>query len=136
MCLDSLFGVCFGYRYVGAKRAVFRAMKSKAWNRLSRRDVPTSRRPHVATSQRRDVSSRSEPYHLKYGWLRLQRGDRKGTKRGTDFQSRVTQTSRECPGLYRFSFFLIFLDLSNDVFFIKNLHLLIRYDLDLFLGLY
>ena len=72
--------------------AIFGAMGIRARKRLSRRDVPTSRRPHVAmpqrhdvgstmqkstsgnvvTSQRRDVSSRSEPYHLKYEWLRNQ----------------------------------------------------------------
>ena len=51
-----------------------------------RRDVTTSRRHNVAKSQRRDVSSRSEAYHLKYGWLRLQRGIGRRTKRGTDFQ--------------------------------------------------
>ena len=37
--------------------AVFGAMGSKARKRLSRRDVPTSRRLHVATSQRHDVES-------------------------------------------------------------------------------
>ena len=37
--------------------AVLEAMGSKARKWLSRRDVPTSRRPHVATSQRHDVGS-------------------------------------------------------------------------------
>ena len=37
--------------------AVFGAMGSKARKWLSRRDVPTSRRRHVATSQRHDVES-------------------------------------------------------------------------------
>ena len=66
--------------------AVLEAMGSKARKWLSRRDVPTSRRwvnnakvniqkrrdastsrrLNVATLQRRDVSSRSAPHHLKY----------------------------------------------------------------------
>ena len=43
-----------------------------------------SRRPHAATSPHRDVSSRSEPYHLKYGWLRLQ-GDREAYEKRHGF---------------------------------------------------
>ena len=66
----------------------------------------TSRRPHVATSPRRDVSSRSEPYHLKYGWLRLQGGYREAYEERHGFQSRVTQTSRECPGFVPLFIFL------------------------------
>ena len=86
-----------------------------------RRDVPTSRRPHVATpqrhdvgstmqkstsgnvvtSQRLDVSSRSAPHHLKYEWLR-NHGMGRRTSEGTKFQSRVTQTSRKCPGFVLF----------------------------------
>ena len=37
--------------------AVFGAMGSRARKRLSRRNVPTSRRPHVETPQRHDVGS-------------------------------------------------------------------------------
>ena len=44
---------------------------------------------HVATLQRRDVSSRSAPYNLKYEWFR-NRGIERGTNEGTEFQSRVT----------------------------------------------
>ena len=109
--------------------AFFGAMGTKARKWLSRRDVPTSRRPHVATSQRhdvestmqkstsknvvmsqlatpqrRDVSSRSAPHHLKYEWLR-NRGIGRRTNEGTEFQSRVTQTSKKFP---RFVLFLIF----------------------------
>ena len=92
-----------------------------------RRDVPTSRRPHVATpqhhdvgstmqkstsgnvmtSQRRDVNSRSAPHHLKYEWLRNQ-GIGRRTNEGTEFQSRVTQTSRKCPGFVLFFHLWIF----------------------------
>ena len=88
--------------------AVLEAMGSKARKWLSRRDVPTSRRwvnnAKVATLQRRDVSSRSAPHHLKYEWLRNQ-GIGRRTNEGTEFQSRVTQTSKKCPG---FVLFLIF----------------------------
>ena len=78
-----------------------------------RRDVPTSRRPHVATLSQQcrsqqvktsRVSSRSAPHHLKYEWLRNQ-GIGRHTNEGTEFQSRVTQTSKKCP---RFVLFLIF----------------------------
>ena len=102
--------------------AVFGAMGSKARKRLSRRDVPTSRRLHVATSQRhdvestmqkstsrnvvtsqrRDVSSRSAPYHLKYEWLRNQGVVGRRTNKGTEFQSGVTQTMREFLGFVLF----------------------------------
>ena len=53
-------------------------------NNLKRRDASTSRRPNVATSQRRDVSSRSAPHHLKYEWLRNQ-GIERRTNKGTEF---------------------------------------------------
>ena len=62
-----------------------------------RHDVSTSRRLHVAMLQRRDVNSRSAPYHLKYKWFRKQ-GIERRTNEGTEFHSRVTQTSRKCPG--------------------------------------
>ena len=52
---------------------------------------------HVAMSPRRDVSLRSAPYHLKYEWFRNQ-GIERSTNEGTEFQSRVTQTSRKCSG--------------------------------------
>ena len=52
---------------------------------------------HVTTSPHRDVSSRSTPYHLKYEWFRKEGMERR-TNEGTEFQSRVTQTSRKCPG--------------------------------------
>ena len=63
----------------------------------SKEVTATSRRLHVATLQRRDVSSRSAPYHLKYEWCRNQVIERR-TNEGTKFQSRATQTLRKCPG--------------------------------------
>ena len=84
-----------------------------------RKVAATSRRPHVATLgqliqkstiknvttlQRRDVSTRSAPHHLKHQWFR-NRGIGRRTNEGTEFQSRVTQTSKKCPG---FVLFLIF----------------------------
>ena len=100
-------------------------------NKWKRRDVPTSRRLNVATLQRRDVSSRSAPHHLKYEWLRNQ-GIGRRTNEGTKFHSRVTQTLKKCP---RFVLFLIF-GYENNVFNTKHFHLFIQYVLDLFLGLY
>ena len=73
-------------------------------NNLKRRDASKSRRLNVATLQRRDVSSRSAPHHLKYEWL-INQGIGRRTNEGTEFQSRVTQTSKKCPG---FVLFLIF----------------------------
>ena len=130
--------------------AVLEAMGSKARKWLSRRDVPTSRRwvnnaevniqkrrdastsrrLNVRTLQRRDVSSRSAPHHLKYEWLRNQGIGRRANE-GTEFQSRVTQTSKKCPG---FVLFLIFFGFENDVFNTKHFHSIIQYVLDLYLG--
>ena len=77
--------------------AFLEAMGSKARKWLSRRDVPTSRR-------RRDVGTGSAHHHLKHEWFRI-RGIGRRTNEGTEFQSRVTQTSKKCPG---FVLFLIF----------------------------
>ena len=104
----------------------YRSQQFKTSRRLNvatsqRRDVSTSRRCNIATSQRRDVSSRSAPHHLKYEWLRNQ-GIGRRTNEGTEFQSRVTQTSTKCPG---FVLFLIFVGYWNDVFNIKHCDFLI-----------
>ena len=113
--------------------AFFGAMGSKARKWMSRRDVPTSRHPHVATSQRRDVrstmqkstirkvvtfqrrdvstsrrrnvttsqrrdvSTGSALHHLKHEWFGKRGGIGRRTNEGTEFQSRVTQTSKKCP---------------------------------------
>ena len=91
---------------------------------FQRHDIPTSRHPHVATSprrdvgstmqkstirnvmtlQRRDVGTGSAHHHLKHEWFGI-RGIGRHTNEGTEFQSRVTQTSKKCPG---FVLFLIF----------------------------
>ena len=59
----------------------------------------TSRRPHVATSPRRDVSSRSEPYHLKYGWLRLERGGSRGYEERHGFPEQSDTDFEGVPGI-------------------------------------
>ena len=74
---------------------------------------------NVATSQRRDVSSRSAPYHLKYEWLRNE-GIGRRTNEDTEFQSRVTQTSRKCPGFVLFLIIGYFLDIRM-MFLILNI---------------
>ena len=71
---------------------------------FQRRDVSTSRRRNVATSQRRDVSTGSALHHLKHEWFGIE-GMGRRTNEGTEFQSRVTQTSKKCPG---FVLFLVF----------------------------
>ena len=71
---------------------------------LQRRDVSTSRRLNVAMLQRRDVSTGSALHHLKHEWFGRQ-GIGRRTNEDTEFQSRVTQTSKKCPG---FVLFLIF----------------------------
>ena len=72
----------------------------------------TSRRPNLATYQRRDVSSRSEPYHFKVRMGRLQEGGiERRTDEGTESQSRATQTSRKCPGFVLSFIVFIFSDM-------------------------
>ena len=69
--------------------SIFGAMGSKARKWLSRRDVPTSRRPHVATSQRHDVGSKMQ----------------KSTIRNVvTFQRRDVSTSRRQHGICTSSF--------------------------------
>ena len=95
-----------------------------------RRDVTTSRRHHVATSPRHDVTTsrrhhiatsarKSAPHHLKYEWLR-NKGIGRRTNGGTGFQSRVTLTSRKCPGFVSLFIFLIFLD-TRTMFSLLNI---------------
>ena len=96
--------------------AFLEAMGRKARKWLSRRDVPTSRRwvnqcrsQQFKKSRRLNVSTsrrqlESAPHHLKYEWIR-NRGIERRTNKGKEFQSRVTQTSKKCPG---FVLFLIF----------------------------
>ena len=73
-----------------------------------RRDVSTSRRLNVATSQRRDVSTSRRQLEIctlsfKVRMAQKSRGVvGRHTNKGTEFQSRVTQTSRECPGFVLF----------------------------------
>ena len=87
----------------GSKLEQWKAMQESGCHVATsqRRDVPTSRSSNiamlgqpiqkstiknVATPQRRDVSSRSAPHHLKYQWLRNQGMERR-TNKGTEFQS-------------------------------------------------
>ena len=111
------------------READFGENGNKAMKYLSRRDVPTSRRPYiptwgqqlqkstspnVVTSQRRDIStSRRQlenciPSFKAAGVLKLGYWGGRRTKRGTDFQSRVTQTSRECSEFVPLFIFWIF----------------------------
>ena len=60
------------------------------------KNVATPQRLNVATLQRRDVSSRSAPHHLKYEWLRNQ-GIGRRTNEGTEFQSRSDTDFEEVP---------------------------------------
>ena len=90
-------------------------------NKWKRRDVPTSRRRiEICTSS------------FKVRMAQKGGGHQKAYEQGTEFYSRVTQTSRKCP---RFVLFLSF-GYWNDVFKTKHFYLLIQYVLDLFLGLY
>ena len=74
-------------------------------NKWKRRDISTSRRLNMATLQRRDVSSRSVPYHLKYEWLRNQGiGRRTNESRGIPEQSDTDY--EEVNGICTLSHFL------------------------------
>ena len=95
------------------------AVGSEFWSNgdQSKEVTATSRRLHVATLQRRDVSSRSAPYHLKYEWFRNQ-GIGRCTNKGTEFQSR--RERRRLRGSARASYcFSISLD-TRIMFFILN----------------
>ena len=63
---------------------------------FERRDVSTSQRRDISTSQRRDVSTGSALHHLKHKWFGMG-GIGRRTNEGTEFHSRVMQTSKKCP---------------------------------------
>ena len=144
-----------GYRYDGVKRTTFGSSfwnnEEQAKNSLSRRDVPTSRRRvnqaevndvttsrrhHVVTSPRRDVSL--QICISSFNARRLGKGGiGKRMNGGTDFQSQRIQTSRECPGFVPLSIFVIYyLGYDDDVFDTRYSVLFIHDVLDLFLGLH
>ena len=68
-------------------------------------DVITSRCHHVATSARKPAS-----HHLMYEELGNE-GIGRRTTRSTEFQSRATQSSRNCSGFVPLFIFWIFLDI-------------------------
>ena len=60
---------------------------------------------NVATLQRRDVSARSAPHHLKHQWFRIQ-GIKRRTNEGAEFQSSSDTNFEEVPVIYTVSHFL------------------------------
>ena len=118
-----------------AVEAVFGAMKNKHGGDCHvatspRRDVSTSRRLHVVTSAR-DL----HPSILKYGRLGNP-GIGRRTRKGTVFQSRLTQTSRKCPGFVLFLIVRYYFRHEDDVFDTRHLDLFFHNVLDFFLGLH
>ena len=98
---------------------VYWSEKSSCWKRvLEQWGSEQGSDCHVATSPRRDVSSRSAPYHLKYEWFRNQ-GIGRRMNEGTEFQSMVTQTSRKFPG-FVLSFIVWLISDIRMVFLILN----------------
>ena len=93
----------------------------------------TSRRLHVVTLQRCDVSSRSAPYHLKYEWFRNQGIKSVRTKARNSRAEESDGDLEEVLGLRIVSHFLW---IQNNVFHTKHFHRFIHYVLDLFLGLH
>ena len=65
----------------------------------SKEVTATSRRLHVATLQRRDVSSRSAPYHLKYEWFRNQGIEREAYERRHEILEQSDTEFEEVPGI-------------------------------------
>ena len=65
---------------------------------------------HVATSPRRDVSSRSAPYHLKYKWFRNQGIESVRTKARNSRAEESDGDLEEVPGLRIVSHFLWILE--------------------------
>ena len=100
-------------------------MESNAGKWLPRRDVPTSRRPHVVTFQRRDVGSTDTevnnqkrrdvstsrrqhgfaPHHLRHQWFRMG-GIGRRTNEGTEFQSSSDTDFEEVTVICTVSHFL------------------------------
>ena len=84
---------------------------SRRWvNQCRSQQFKTSRRLNVATSQRRDVVTSRRQLEICTSSFKVRMAQKSGeigrrTNEGTEFQSRVTQTSKECPG---FVLFLIF----------------------------
>ena len=76
----------------------------------SKEVTATSRRLHVATLQRRDVSSRSAPYHLKYKWFRNQGIESVRTKARNSRAEESDGDLEEVPGLRIVSHFLWILE--------------------------
>ena len=99
--------------------AVFGAMKNKHGGDC-----------HVATSAR-DL----HPSILKYGWLGNP-GIGRRTRKGTEFQSRLTQTSRKCPGFVLFLIVRYYFRHEDDVFDTRHLDLFFHNVLDFFIGLH
>ena len=98
----------------------------------------TSRRLHVVTSPCRDVATSARDLHpsiLKYGGLRI-RGIGRRTGKGTVFQSRLTETSRKCPGFVLFLIVRYYFRHEDDVFDTRHLDLSFHDVLDFFLGLH
>ena len=107
----------------------------------------TSRRPNVATSQRRDVESIYKEVNklqrcdvsasfssqsLKGKWEQNLRGSVLGnlTNLGAEIRAAVTSILEKSP---RFVLFLV-LDIRTDVLYISYWYFLIHYVLDLYLG--
>ena len=72
----------------------------------------TSRRDHVATSPRRDVSSKFciSSFNVR---MAEKLGYREAYEQRHSFQSRVTRSSRKCPGFVSLFMFLIFSDIRT-----------------------
>ena len=106
-----------GYRYDGVKRATFGSSfwnnEEQARNSLSRRDVPTSRRRvnnenvndvptsrrrHVATSPRRDVSSKIYTSSFKVR-MALKLGYREAYEQRHGFPEQSDTVFEEVPGI-------------------------------------
>ena len=90
----------------------------------------TSRHGYVAMSARY-----LHPSILKYEWLR-NRGIGRRTRKGTEFQSRLIETSRKCPGFVLFLIVRYYFRHEDDVFDTRHLDLFFHDVLDFFLGLH
>ena len=107
--------------------AVFGAMKNKHGGDC-----------HVETSPRRDVATFARDLHpsiLKYGWLGNP-GIGRRTRKGMEFQSSLTETSRKCPGFVLFLIVRYYFRHEDDLFDTRHLDLFFHDVLDFFLGLH
>ena len=105
-----------------------------------RRDVSTSRRLHVATSPSRDVYTSRRQLEICTLSFKVRMVQKLGYREAYEQRHRIPEQSdtdfEEVPGICTVFHCLDIFGYENDVFTTKHFHRFIHYVLDLFLGLH